>query len=155
MPTRIEKWKNGTYAVERDSKGHFIKGAKRHKFKTVPQGSYGAKIEKEKLFYRCSWNIKGIPVHSTPQNPIYYGFTIYGFSKNVDELYNNKSYLKSLLIFEMKKYLLSNNYVSDLATEINFEHPQMMQIDNFLNGKWKLLVEKNGRVINERNGVLR
>lgn len=153
----IEKWSNGsTYEVARDSYGRFAKG---HKRKTLPisaKEAYGTKAKEiEKLFYRNSWNIKGIPIHSTPQTPIYYGFTIYGFSNDIDVLNNNKSYMKSLLVYEMKKWLLSQSYVSDLASEIDYESPQKIPINIFLNGKWKLIVEKNGRVIKENDGFLR
>lgn len=156
MTTHVEKWKNGlTYSVERDSHGRFVKGSKRTTINVFLSPSYGTKRKPEPMFYRSSWNIKGIPVHSTPQNPIYYGFTIWGFSEDKMTLDRNRGYLKGILMNSMKKYLQSIQYVNEVITEANYEEPFQVNYNVTLSNRYVLKVEKNGREIDTETGYLR
>lgn len=118
--------------------------------------SYQPQLIKEKVenLYRNSWTIKGVPCHSKVNKPIYFGFLIHGFSLNKNILEYNKPYMKNRLIEEMKRYLMSENYASDLRIEISYEYPTEIIMNKSVIDYWILKVEKNGSVINEESGKL-
>lgn len=160
MVIRIEKWKNNkNYQVERDAKGRFLKGGKRIDLATKPRGYYAQarwreRAEKENRLYRNSWYVHGIPVHSTARNQRYYGFIIQGFSKNTEILDRNKEYLKKLLLTKAKNYLISSEYVKDIAVELGYENPIEISMNESLINMWMLQVEYNGKAVDSDGGKL-
>src|SRR3989304_3789503 len=81
------------------------------------------RAEKQIKLYRLGWTIKNIPLHSSSQKPIYYGFLMQGFNIDLEYLRSKASGLKSKMMQLMVKHLINQNYVDDLKGFISFESP--------------------------------
>ena len=156
MGIRIETWKNGkVYSVERNRKGQFVKGSKRVEIGIKRRGVYPLECEGKKeinKILRVSLAIKNIPLHSTSQKPIYYGFLIQAWVNNRDYLNSKISGLKRKMFDLMRKHLISQNYIDDLKGYVSVEYPVEISGDISLNHIWRFKVEKNGSVIDGAEG---
>lgn len=170
MVQRYETWKDGmTRILERDVKGHFVKGSHIINLGEYPTSratkrdySFGARIEEpeepEKRLYRISFTLKNVPVHSDrkKQKENYYGFLIQAFDIDADNLRRKTQGLKNKMVELMVEYLQSQNYADDLRVWIHNEGITEIPYDRFSVGIWIFKVEHNGRVEsqNERSGDL-
>lgn len=156
MGIKIETWKNGkVYSVERNRKGQYVKGSKRIEIGVKRKGVYPLKEERVKernKIFRVSLAIKNVPLHSTPQKPVYYGFLIQAWSLNLEYLRSKLSGLKSKMLELMREHLISQNYVDDLKGYVSVEYPVEIIGNESLNHVWRFKVEKNGVVIDDAEG---
>lgn len=157
MTIKIENWKNGkVYSVERNKKGQYVKGSKRVEIGIKTKGHYPLKAEfkgeEENRIYRVSLAIKNVPLHSTSQKPIYYGFLMQAWSSNLEYLRDKIYGLKTKMFELMRKYLISIAYVDDLKGELHIESPVEISGSQSLNHIWRFKVEKNGTVIDDAEG---
>lgn len=133
----------------KDREKYFPK--KPHRGKITP-----VKITKYNVLYRACVVMNNIPVSSRPFNRNYLGMRICGFSFDSDFLSNQIGRLKQLLIREIENYVGYKQGEWWWDSEIGVEYPNAISVYNpdFLNGRWIFRVEKEGREINSRSGVL-
>jgi hypothetical protein len=141
----IESWKNKSekVLVQRDKLGHFIHW---------------------ELFYayRCSRGLtgertEGIPMHSTPNKPNYYGFTIFAYATKPEYLNDISEKLKEKLKKLVHSYLhfswkqLTDGWISDY---IGWEAPVRKTIDKNMLHTWEFIAENNGKTVYTDSGNL-
>jgi hypothetical protein len=150
------------------AKFRFLKGIEKkpHVEKYIPRkykkrggggygkGGLGGGTEKQMKLYRVSIAIKNVPLHSTSQKPIYYGFLIQAWSINPEYLRGKIHGLKVKMFELMKGHLISNAYVDDLRGELHIESPVEISGNPNFNNIWRFKVEKNGTVIDDAEGNL-
>lgn len=162
MVIKLETWKNGkVYTIDRDKKGHFIKGSKRQVInvvsKTKIEGKaftgYGLRKSEAIKMFRTSKAINGVPIHWE-----YHSFLIQAFSLSKHKLDNIQDKLKFKLLELTNKWLgYDYNAVADwncFNYYIATEQPKEIPIDNIRMDIWHFMVEKEGSLRHEETGSI-
>lgn len=116
------------------------------------------KVGRQKYLFRCSLILNDVPVHSKPFKRNYLGFRLQAFSTNQKLLRAKIPQLKNLLISLVESYLgyPSSEWWFSYSTYIGYEYPTLTPVNNahFLNGRWIFRVEREGREVKYKSGML-